>query len=144
MEPVTYLQLSPGQTPPSLEGYPPFKAVLVIEQPFTDEWQSLVSEWLVWSGCLYMCAWGLDCSSWDDSVDHANGSAFDFGEIPDEAFVMTTWHENEPLREALWFAAHAACHPTLALNHSIIVHISADERKGQLISAYQAAKDAEV
>ena len=144
MEAITYLHLPSGQKPPPLEGYPPFKAVLVIEQPFTGQWQSLVSEWLVQGGCLYMMAWGRDCSSWNDSVDHANGSAFNFGEIPDDAFVMTTWHADEPLREALWFAAHTACHPTKVLDRTIIVHISAKERRVELLGEYQAAHDAAV
>jgi len=109
METVTYLHLPVGHTPPSLEGPRPFKAVLVIEQQVTSEWQSLVSDWLVQSGCLSMAAWGFDCSSWDDSVDYANLSAFNFGEIPEDAFVMTTWHADEPLREEPnvgdgWFA----------------------------------------
>jgi len=58
METVSYLHLASGQEPPSLGGPSPFKAVLVIEQPFTAEWQSMVSEWLVQAGCLYMMAWG--------------------------------------------------------------------------------------
>ena len=49
-------------------------------------------------------AWGLECSEWDDSVDWAVLEKFDFGKIPDGHFVMTTWHENETLEEALCFA----------------------------------------
>jgi hypothetical protein len=118
--------------------------VLVIEQPFTGEWQFFVSEWLVRAGCLYMMAWGGDCSRWDDSVDDANGAAFTFGEIPDDAFIMTTWHADEPLRETMWFASHAACHPTVALDHTIIIHISAEDRRAELLGDYQAAKEAEI
>jgi hypothetical protein len=138
---VTYLHLPVGQSPPSLEGYRPFKAVLVIEASLTDEWQSIVSEWLVRSGCLYMMAWGTDCSSWDDSVDYANLSAFDFGEIPDDAFVMTTWHAHEPLTEAFWFAAHCAVHPAVPLEHTIIIHISADGRRDELLTAFQRKRE---
>ena len=141
METVTYLHLPAGHTPPSLEGYRPFKAVLVIEQQVTGEWQSLVSEWLVQSGCLFMMAWGFDCSSWDDSVDHANLSAFNFREIPEDAFVMTTWHADEPLRETLWFAAHTAFHPTAALDRTVIVHISAEERRAELLRVFQQAQN---
>lgn len=144
METAIYLHLPIGQTPPSLEGYRPFKAVLVIEQPADDKWQSLVSEWLVRGGCLYMSAWGHDCESWHDRVDRANLSAFDFGEIPDDAFVMTTWHADEPLTEALWFAAHVAFHPTITIDRTIIVHISAEERRADLLGAFQQAQNDEV
>jgi hypothetical protein len=140
MRDPTYLHLKPGQIPPSLDGYRPFKALLVIEETIDNAWQSMVSEWLVRGGCLYMMAWGRDCSSWDDSVDLANLAAFDFGEIPDDDFVMTTWHDDEPLREAMWFAAHTACHPTIALERTVIVHISANEHVGELVRAYLQAE----
>jgi hypothetical protein len=140
METAIYLHLPAGHTPTPLNGCIPFRVVLVIEQPVTHEWQTLVSEWLVWSGCLYMVAWGRDCSSWDDSVDIANLSAFNFGEIPEDAFVMTTWHAKEPLSEALWYAAHCAFHPSITLNRTLIVHISEEERKTELLAAFQQAQ----
>jgi hypothetical protein len=137
MESVSYLHLPAGQTPPSLEGWGPFRAVLVIEQAVTHDWRSLVSAWLVSRQCLYMVAWGIDCSAWDDSVDYANISAFDFGDIPEDAHVMTTWHDDEPLSEAFWFAAHSAFHPTIALDRTLIVHISAEAREEALLQAFR-------
>jgi hypothetical protein len=144
METATYLHLPVGRTPPPLTGYRPFKAVLVIEQQVTGEWQSLVSDSIVRDGCLYMMAWGQDCSSWHDSVDHANLSAFSFGEIPEDAFVMTTWHPDEPLSEVLWFAAHAALHPSVTLERTLIVHISSEERRVELLRAFQQAQNDDV
>ena len=134
MNTAAYLHLPVGQTPPSLEGHPPFKAVLVIEQSADEAWRALVSEWLVRSGCLYMSVWGHDCKTWHDRVDLANLSACDCGDMPDDAFVMTTWHAHEPLTEALWSAVNCAEHPTMALDHTIIIHISADERRAELLN----------
>lgn len=139
METAIYLHLPAGQTPPLLEGGRPFKAVLVVEQTCTADWQSLVSEWLVRSGCLYMMAWGVDCSSWDESVDYACLEAFGYGDIPEEAFVMTTWHAHEPLEGAFWFASHFAHHSATHLDRTIIVHISIEERRAELLNAFQNA-----
>jgi hypothetical protein len=138
MDDVGYLHLQPNQTPPDIR-ISPFRAVVVIDDPVSDEWRGLASEWLVRSGCLYMVAWGLDCSLWDDSVDHANLAAFDYGDIPDDKFVMTTWHDREPLSEAFWFAAHSALHPDIDLTRTLVVHISHEERREQLLAAYNAA-----
>lgn len=113
---------------------------MVIEDVVDKEWQNAISDWLVQSGCLYMIAWGLDCSRWDDSVDWANLAEFDYGEIPEDSFVMTTWHENEPLAEAFWFAGQCACHPTVELTHTLIVHIASQERENGLLSAYRQAQ----
>lgn len=138
---VSYLHLLPGQSPPDLM-VGPFRAMVVVDEAVTDEWRDLISEWLVSSGCLYMLAWGLDCSLWDDSVDHANLAAFHYGDVPDDRFVMTTWHANESLSEAFWFAAHGATHPDVELTRTLIVHISQAERRAQLLAAYQEAAQA--
>lgn len=53
---------------------------------------------------MYMMAWGVGCSSWDDSVDLANLEQCGFGDIPDEAFVMTTWHERDTLQQVFEFS----------------------------------------
>ena len=137
---VTYLHLPAGREPPVLNGLGRFRVVLVLSQEVTDEWQTLISDWLVRSGCLYMMAWGVACSTWDDSVDYASLSASDFGEVPDDQFVLTTWHDSEPLAETLWFAAHVAYHPTVALPDILIVDIGPEEREGELLGAYSAAQ----
>jgi len=99
-----YLHIKPETALPDIGALAPFRAVVIVEAVVSPEWQSLVSDWLVRSGCLYMMAWGTNCSSWDDSVDMANVQQFDCGEIPEDGFVMTTWHEKEPLGEVFWFA----------------------------------------
>ena len=70
MEPE-YIHLLPDGPLPDLKGSA-FRTVVVVEAEVTSEWREKVSAWLVESGCLYMMAWGRDCSLWDDSVDYAN------------------------------------------------------------------------
>jgi hypothetical protein len=136
---VTYLRITEGGALPESASPAPFRAVVVAEEAVSAEWQASVSEWLVHSGCLYMVAWGANCSSWDDSVDMANLEEFEFKEIPEDKFVMTTWHENESLSEALWFAKNNACHPTVALEHTLLLHISAQNGEQELLRAYGVA-----
>lgn len=88
-----------------------------------------------------MMAWGLDCSKWDDSVDLANLKMFDFQDPPDDDFVMTTWHENEPLQEAFWFSEYGAMHPSLTLEKIYIVHIATEERASELLKIFRAAQE---
>lgn len=130
-----YIHLAPDQKLPD-GPVRPFKAVLIIEEPPTAEWQKLVSEWLVASGCLFMLAWGHECSSWDDSVDYANLDAFDYGDIPDDKFVMTTWHDKEPLSEVLWFAAHGAAHSDIPLDLLVLVHIARNANESVIMKAF--------
>ncbi len=136
---LKYIQLKPESSPPNISELEPFRSVVVADEPVTPEWQSQVSEWLVKSGCLYMMAWGNKCSTWDDSVDYANMEAFNYETIPDEKFIMTTWHENEPLKEVFWFCKKDAFHPTVELINTLILHISHFNRERELIAEYKNA-----
>jgi len=135
---VAYVHLAPGAVPPALHAKP-FRAIVIAEQSVAPDWQSQVSAWLVRAGCLYMMAWGTDCTLWDDSVDMANLEMFGFADIPDDQFVMTTWHENEPISEMFWFAKNAAFHPTIELKQVLIVHIAQHPAKESLLRAYDEA-----
>ena len=113
--------------------------VVVVEAEVSPEWQAIVSDWIVRSGCLYMMAWGVGCSSWDDSVDFANLEEFKFGEIPENRFIMTTWHSDEPLADVFWFSKNCASHPTVELERTVLLHISAQNREQELLAAYAEA-----
>ena len=133
---IAYLHLEPGTVPGSIN-LKPFKAVVVVEADVLPKWQSLVSDWLVQSGCLYMMAWGQNCSSWDDSVDLSNLKQFGYADIPDDQFVMTTWHPDEPLTEVFWFSKHTASHPTVDLDQTLLLHISPKSREHDLLQSYE-------
>jgi hypothetical protein len=142
MEGLTYLHLTPGDALPALNNNGCFKAVVVVEDDVTPKWRAAVSDWLVRSGCRYMMAWGRECSKWDDSVDCANLSLFDYGEIPEAEFVMTTWHEQDSLGDVFRISAHAAGHPSLELHQTFIIHVAPHERSAALLQALREAQDA--
>jgi len=114
----------------------PFKCVVLVSGQISPEWQEKVSIWLVNSGCLYMMAWGENCSSWDDSVDIANLERYDFDDIPDDGFVMTTWHSDEPLEDVLYFAKYTAIHSTIELERLVILDIGMSGRQKMLQVLY--------
>lgn len=97
---------------------------MVIEEDVLPDRREKVSKWLVQSGCVYMMAWGKDCNLWDDSVDWANIEQFQYNEIPDESFVMTTWHEDETLKDVFWFAKNVAYHGEYEFLNTLILHFS--------------------
>jgi hypothetical protein len=126
---MEYIHLKPNSELPNIAHLYPFKAVVLIDDAVLPEWQAKVSSWLVLSGCRYMMAWGRECSSWDDSVDEASIAEFEFREKPDCNFVLTTWHENEPMNEVFWYAKNTAFHPVLDLKNAVVVHIANMPRK---------------
>lgn len=56
-----------------------------------------------------MCAWGPASSGLDDLFDYATFLP-ELGE-PLPFTLMTTWHDDESLEEALWYAFHCATAP---------------------------------
>ncbi|MEM6828492.1 MAG: hypothetical protein AAF553_11160 [Pseudomonadota bacterium] len=139
MSEVEYLHLPAGSSLP-IRNATPRKTIVVVEQDVTEEWRAEVSDWIVASGCLCMMAWGLECSLWDDSVDIANLQRIDFGDMPDEQFVMTTWHEDDPLSEVFWFSQNCAQHPTLDLSRTTILHIAERPDRDGMLRSYEEAK----
>jgi hypothetical protein len=64
---------------------------------------SEVAERLLRLGASYFVCWGPDCGRVHDIIDEIaahDHAAFD---IPDDSCIMTTWHEDETLEQALWF-----------------------------------------
>ena len=133
---IDYLYLAPEGIilPASVR---PFRAVLIAEQAVSLIWRNEVAAWLVNIGCLYFIAWGVNCEAWHDSVDWAALENFNFGDIPDDRFVMTTWHDKESLSEALWFAGNCASHPDVDLKETLLVHIAPHERRAGIMAAYR-------
>lgn len=67
---------------------------------------SRVAEVLMNSGCIYFCCWGRGCGRVHDIIDEdIVGSGTD---LDDKGPIMTTWHEDEPLDDALWFFLNSA------------------------------------
>jgi hypothetical protein len=59
------------------------------------------------SGAVYICCWGPDCERVHDIIDQE-----EIGPNPPpvaDRVVMTTWHANQPLAEAIWYVLH--CYP---------------------------------
>ena len=136
---VKYVQLSPGSTPPPIQS-PSFLAILVITEKVDSDWRKEISKWLVDEGCLFMMAWGFDCSRWHCAVDRANIEAFPDSDIPMERFIMTTCHNGESLQQAFYFAHHAASHPEVPFLKPILIDICREDRSLALRALLNRAK----
>lgn len=134
----TYLCVKSEEPLPDISGLKPFKAVFVIETRVSTSWRTLASQWLVRSGCLYAMAWGNECESWDDAINRANLELYDYSDIPEDSFVMTTWHVDGPLTDVFRFCRHAAYHPSVNLQRTLILHISNRSREVDLLREFDA------
>jgi hypothetical protein len=136
---LSYLCVAPNAELPNAVITAPFRAVVIVEATVTPEWRAKASDWLVSAGCLYMMAWGAECSFWDDSVDWANIEQNSHGEIPEDRFVMTTWHEDEMLNEVFWQSKNCAFQSTIDIDNTLLLHISTQCTKEAMLRAYAEA-----
>ena len=63
-----------------------------------------IADKLLATGAGYVCCWGPDCERLHDCFDEASQYRGTRG----AGVIMTTWHNNESLEEAAWFATHSA------------------------------------
>lgn len=136
---LQYLHLAPGDPLPEVSNPLPSRVVVIVEAEVSQQWQAETSDWLVRAGCLYMMAWGRECSSWDDSVDWALLDAFRFGDVPPERFVRTTWHEHETLDDVFFFSKQCAFHESVHLAQTVLLHIAKQPAEQRIMDAYLQA-----
>jgi hypothetical protein len=115
------------------------RVVLVAEITTSQAYKETIAKELAQGNCLYFMAWGSESEAWHDAVDMANIEQFDFLDIPQERFIMTTWHEDEPLSEVLCFCKNSAFHALVELKHTVLLHVSPEPREQDLLEQYAAA-----
>jgi len=71
----------------------------------SDERIRAVAKELIGRGLACLCTWGPDCERAHDSFDLAD---LEFDPQGARGVIMTTWHEDEPLSDAIWFFISAA------------------------------------
>jgi len=135
---LRYLHLAPEAPLPEI-GWFATHIVVIADVAVSPEWQWAVSKRMLQAGCLYMMAWGCNCSAWDDSVDYAYIDLFLPGETPDEKLVVTTWHDDEPLAEVFSYAKYAAQHDAVDTQRTLLLHIGPGGQGDALLRAFAEA-----
>ena len=79
---------------------------------------------LLRSGAGYACCWGPGCKRLHDMFDQASASLG----VRADSVVMTTWDDDEPWEETLWFATNAAFpHPGYEAAFASVVVVTVAE-----------------
>ena len=57
----------------------------------------------------------------------------------DDKFVMTTWHENEPLKDVYFFSKNNAAHSVVEIDNTLLLHISRCNMEKEFLVDYESA-----
>ena len=69
---------------------------------------------LMEQGAIYICCWGKGCERFHDIIDEiwvVREMDGKYGAVAKDSTLMTTWHNDESLDEALWFLLSCARSP---------------------------------
>jgi hypothetical protein len=92
--------------------FPSEKFVLFLAADFSSIDPQLIAETgkgLIHKGLVYVCTWGPDCEKAHDAFDQ--GSYKYEEETGNQFHLMTSWHENETIENALWYGVFSAFSP---------------------------------
>jgi hypothetical protein len=104
-----------------------FALLLIIADPgITDDERDAVSKEVVRQGCRYALCTGHRCSRWDDSIDLAFLATSPDFSPPDEKFVMTTWHEGEPLEDVAHYFRSNTVFDEFIPQHYLVLILGGD------------------
>lgn len=130
---TVYLWL-PTEGLPALPSGNPFRAIVVSELHSEAARQSAIFLWLAASGCRFMMAWGQKASSWDDCMDRAALKRRDYVvDAESEDFIMTSWHDGEPLSEVFGLAESHANHSTLKLQDLLVLDLASRANQDEVM-----------
>lgn len=77
-----------------------YALLLVIASPWVSEVQrDRITSDIVSSPCQYALTFGHDCKVWHDVIDETCVG----GGAPEDRFLMTTWHDDEPIEDVIHF-----------------------------------------
>ena len=116
---------------PSLDSFPPklelqsrnFVLLLACDaRVFETSAIATFASSMIDQGLAYLCAWGPDCGRVHDIFDEVYGMR-EIDEKREYPQVMTTWHNDESLDEALWYMLNSA-YPDEALAHTCRVDLA--------------------
>ena len=138
MSKLIYQRLKLNQPPKLKSTELKFRLILVSDTKSSYEWKKAVADVLVNSGCGFAVCWGVDCKEWHDAIDDANIDQFPEQDIPDQAFIMTSWHDDETINEALWFAKYCARSEHFDMRETVILHHGHIDRENELIELFKA------
>ena len=102
--PADFFEELPKKVKPSTSYFSLF--IAIDARPLDDHTVLQVAESLLSKGLTCLCAWGPDCKRLHDLFDFAAREIND--ELSGDDVIMTSWHPDETLEDALWFFVTAS------------------------------------
>ena len=101
-----------------------------LSRPPSDQREFLTNA-LIASGCRYLVCGGSECELWHDFADEAY-LALDPECANENAFVTTTWHDQESEEDVVFFFLTCTHVEKVKMNRYLIVQVGKNENQSKL------------
>jgi len=103
-------------------GGAPYVCLVWATRPATLDERAALARALVTSNCGYAVCAGMESEAWHDMVDETREEA--------DRFLMTTWHDNEPLEDVVNFFVWNTDYEENVFTRFLIVVVGPDDGIG--------------
>lgn len=103
-----------------------------------------IAEILLSAGGAVFGCWGSGCRRIQEIIDEIDSDPFREKDVPDDAVIMTSWHEDESLEDALWFFLNESTpdtHFEETLGSSLAISIGAPESAAKIRAALERPRE---
>lgn len=121
---------------------PIFSCGIISEIDTSEEYKNSVTDYLYNMGCLYLCTWGNECADWHDAMDWSTLCKHDY-DVPDDEHCMTSWHENDPVEEMLFFLKVCANTylESAEFEDTLILYVGNNPDKDNILKIYETVEN---
>jgi hypothetical protein len=106
---------------------------VVADAKITNDERDALSKEIVRQGCRYAVCTGFQCSKWDDSIDTAFIATDPNFSPPEERFIMTTWHENDPIEDVSNFFRWNTTFENFSPQHYLVILVGGDAETAHIV-----------
>lgn len=103
-----------------------FAILLVTGRGISPGERAALCDRIVRLPCRYAVCAGADCERWHDVLDESFLATDPNFDPPDERFIMTSWHSDEPLREAARFFLNGTSFDSFVARRFLAISVGAD------------------
>jgi len=110
------------------------------EPAVSREIRNSICDQIARAKCYYAVCGGESCEIWHDTIDESCLAKDPNFRPPDSEFMMTTWHENEPAAEVVWYSFYCTSYveergPRPALRRILVLFVGANAATKQEVLA---------
>ena len=138
---VTERTIDLNAPPPTLAKKDGLYILILCRGDIDPDWQLEMAKKIALAMPVLAAAWGPGTTSWDDAIDDSAIIGQIEGWLPKDLFILTTWHDDEPLAETVDFLATNIKYEDAPIDKLLILNMGNTSAKPGDVAQMLKARD---